>query len=432
MQVIWLIVFALIVFSNSVCAATNFDGVTRAAAPIVQSDEQTILLVQKQTTQPVYQAPPPPKPVYQAPPPPVKQIVVPQQTQPAKLPQTATKQPSISTAAKIAPPKSAATAPAYTFSPTGSGTVQVFQNGQLITTSTPQFAAQQFGYQLPGSTATTKPNPVTSVKPTAIKPTTTTFIQSGTGAQLTAAQISAGSFPANTFFIESGTGRQLTAQQVKGNLKAPVGVQTTPKLTTSPVPPTQPSTVTTPKQTIVGAKTTPQPQLTPGWQDRLPQYAYGTPGNPAPRNPLGPNGTATITQTYGQPWVNNPKELHTGIDISANKGAPVAATAGGIVTVGWLGCVDKNKSTPAQCPGINENYGNYVVVKKSDGSAEGYLHVNTQLKTGDTVKTGNIVGSIYDNHLHYNECKEAKGCQHGAVTPDEFSKGNYLKPKVNN
>jgi hypothetical protein len=44
------------------------------------------------------------------------------------------------------------TAPIYTFSPTAYGTVQVFQNGQLVSTTTPQYATQQYGYQ-PSSTS---------------------------------------------------------------------------------------------------------------------------------------------------------------------------------------------------------------------------------------------------------------------------------------
>jgi hypothetical protein len=46
--------------------------------------------------------------------------------------------------------------PLYTFSQAPGGGVQVFQNGKLITTSTPQFAAQQYGYQ--GSVTATPPS----------------------------------------------------------------------------------------------------------------------------------------------------------------------------------------------------------------------------------------------------------------------------------
>jgi hypothetical protein len=42
--------------------------------------------------------------------------------------------------------------PTYTFSPTNDGTIQVFQNGQLISTTTPQNAAMTYGYQQPRTT----------------------------------------------------------------------------------------------------------------------------------------------------------------------------------------------------------------------------------------------------------------------------------------
>jgi hypothetical protein len=207
MQLIWLVLFALIVLSNSVFAATSFNGLANSTAPVVQRDEHRILLVQKQTNQPVYQAPPPPKPAYQAPPPPKPvyqappaapqkcvdaygrpclalqpaqpgpQWATPQQQlppQPAKVPQVTNKQ--LPTTATVQQPKAMA-GPTYTFAPTASGTVQVFQNGQLVTTSTPQFAAQQFGYKLPTTTATTpKPSPVTATSPAATTPKPTTVL----------------------------------------------------------------------------------------------------------------------------------------------------------------------------------------------------------------------------------------------------------------
>jgi hypothetical protein len=37
--------------------------------------------------------------------------------------------------------------PTYTFSQTSYGTVQIFQNGQMISTTTPQYETQQYGYQ---------------------------------------------------------------------------------------------------------------------------------------------------------------------------------------------------------------------------------------------------------------------------------------------
>lgn len=245
------------------------------------------------------------------------------------------------------------------------------------------------------------------------------YIQSGTGARLTAAQIQSGNFPPETFFIDSATGHQFSSNQIPGTASSiPLSALPQTGLYPSDVHPPKPLTLSTNKAPA------------PGWQDRLPQYAYGTPGNPAPRNPLGPNGTGVVTQTYGQPWSANSSELHTGLDIAAPAGAPVAATVSGKVTaIGWLGCKDGTSNcsrTSAQ------SWGNYVVIQDQNGQAQGYLHVvqDSNLKIGDTINAGTVVGTVFENHLHYNECKAAAGCQHGAVTPAEFQKGNYLQPVI--
>lgn len=54
-----------------------------------------------------------------------------------------------------------------------------------------------------------------------------TYIQSGTGRQVTDADIKGGSFAPGTFFIEMGTGRQLSQQQIAG----------TPESSSNPAPP---------------------------------------------------------------------------------------------------------------------------------------------------------------------------------------------------
>jgi len=54
-------------------------------------------------------------------------------------------------------PTASSTTPAYTFKDTSSGTVQVYRNGKLVGTGTPQYA-QQYGYKQP-NTASTTPQP---------------------------------------------------------------------------------------------------------------------------------------------------------------------------------------------------------------------------------------------------------------------------------
>mgnify|MGYP001156648914 CR=1 FL=1 len=67
--------------------------------------------------------------------------------------------PSTATAGNAAPSPSPAQS-RYSFSPTSYGTVEVFQNGQRIATTTPQYAAQQYGYQ-----TKVQANPQTSSPP---------------------------------------------------------------------------------------------------------------------------------------------------------------------------------------------------------------------------------------------------------------------------
>ena len=83
---------------------------------------------------------------------------------------------------------------------------------------------------------------------------------------------------------------------------------------------------------------------------------------------------------------------HSGIDISAEKGQPVYATADGIV----------------QSAGYTGDYGNLIVLKHAFGLSTRYGHLSGyRVKTGDTVKRGDVIGYIGStgrstgSHLHY-------------------------------
>jgi len=85
-------------------------------------------------------------------------------------------------------------------------------------------------------------------------------------------------------------------------------------------------------------------------------------------------------------------ENHTGLDISAQKGQSVFATADGVV----------------QSAGYTGDYGNLIVVKHAFGLATRYGHLSTyKVKIGDTVKRGDIIGLVGSTgrstgaHLHY-------------------------------
>jgi murein DD-endopeptidase MepM/ murein hydrolase activator NlpD len=85
-------------------------------------------------------------------------------------------------------------------------------------------------------------------------------------------------------------------------------------------------------------------------------------------------------------------EVHTGIDISADRGQPVYATADGTVeSAGW-----------------NGDYGNMVVINHNFGLVTRYAHLSAfSVRPGEHVERGHVIGQIGATgratgpHLHY-------------------------------
>jgi len=113
------------------------------------------------------------------------------------------------------------------------------------------------------------------------------------------------------------------------------------------------------------------------------------------------NATPSIWPTHGgltsffggrsDPLTGEPA-YHSGIDISAEKGQPVYATADGVV----------------QSAGYTGDYGNLIVLKHAFGLSTRYGHLSAyHVKAGDTVKRGDVIGYIGStgrstgSHLHY-------------------------------
>lgn len=101
-----------------------------------------------------------------------------------------------------------------------------------------------------------------------------------------------------------------------------------------------------------------------------------------------------LTSFFGQrsdPLTGEPAN-HSGIDISAEKGQPVYATADGVV----------------QSAGYTGDYGNLIVLKHAFGLSTRYGHLSAyHVKTGDAVKRGDVIGYIGStgrstgSHLHF-------------------------------
>jgi murein DD-endopeptidase MepM/ murein hydrolase activator NlpD len=91
------------------------------------------------------------------------------------------------------------------------------------------------------------------------------------------------------------------------------------------------------------------------------------------------------------PFTGEP-EHHSGLDISAQKGQPVYATADGVV----------------QSATYTGDYGNLIVVKHEFGLSTRYGHLSAyKVKVGDSVKRGDVIGLVGSTgrstgaHLHY-------------------------------
>jgi murein DD-endopeptidase MepM/ murein hydrolase activator NlpD len=113
------------------------------------------------------------------------------------------------------------------------------------------------------------------------------------------------------------------------------------------------------------------------------------------------NATPSIWPTRGgltgffgarsDPFTGEP-EHHSGLDISAQKGQSVFATADGVV----------------QSATYTGDYGNLIVLKHEFGLSTRYGHLSAyKVKVGDTVKRGDVIGLVGSTgrstgaHLHY-------------------------------
>lgn len=129
---------------------------------------------------------------------------------------------------------------------------------------------------------------------------------------------------------------------------------------------------------------------------------------------LGRAGGAELDGFYGNPVPGAllTQSIHgwNGVDLGAPAGTPVYAAAGGVVIVSRVG-------------GWNGGYGNYVVIRHSNGTQTLYSHLlRDNVSVGETVSRGQVIGSVgktgeaTGNHLHF-EVRGARnpfaGCSAG-------------------
>ena len=126
--------------------------------------------------------------------------------------------------------------------------------------------------------------------------------------------------------------------------------------------------------------------------------------------PLGKPVEGRISSKFGTRVdpLNGKKSIHEGVDILANRGEKIRATADGVVTKAFR----------------NGGYGNYVEIDHCNGYVTAFAHMQKYLvKRGEKVKRGQIIGKVGSSgrstgpHLHYEILLHKK-----PVSPDKFMK----------
>lgn len=134
--------------------------------------------------------------------------------------------------------------------------------------------------------------------------------------------------------------------------------------------------------------------------------------------PIAPENGAWLAVPFGETIFPDTehKKVHVGIDIKADLGTPVRATASGTIEIATTG---------------NRTYGTYIRIKHDDEYQTLYASLNElKVKTGERIEKGSIIGSVgksienSNTHLHYEVIKNGD-----QLNPQEFFEVD-LVPKL--
>lgn len=119
-------------------------------------------------------------------------------------------------------------------------------------------------------------------------------------------------------------------------------------------------------------------------------------------NPVNPKNQKRISSTFGNRFhpIDGKVKPHLGLDIAADAGTPVHASADGIV---------------AKARSSDKGMGNYVEIDNGHGFTTRYGHMYLFIvELGQRVKKGDIIGFVGStgkstgNHLHYGIIKNGR------------------------
>lgn len=148
-----------------------------------------------------------------------------------------------------------------------------------------------------------------------------------------------------------------------------------------------------------------------------------SPPEPIFRKPVDGDVTLPFGETFKSLDDNATSVEHKGVDIRAAKGAPVRASADGVV-------VEASSRVPGK-----EGYGTLVIVDHGHGMQSRYAHLDSyKVKIGQSVKKGELIGAVGETgkvtgpHLHFEVLKNGQPVEPAFAAPQSAGAAPAAEP----